>query len=112
VIHYYETLQPLDFCISALYYWQKRAGFSFPRTLPRVNARLKVPKVTRLSKLFLVEPLYCFFGIHPLAGRDKVVSLTVYDGAYGIGGNKLYLEENGNGVFLDFGKNFGKYGVF
>jgi ribonuclease J len=41
-----------------------------------------------------------------------VVSLTVYDGAYGIGGNKLYLEENGNGVFLDFGKNFGKYGVF
>jgi ribonuclease J len=41
-----------------------------------------------------------------------MVSLTVYDGAYGIGGNKLYLEENGNGVFLDFGKNFGKYGVF
>jgi ribonuclease J len=41
-----------------------------------------------------------------------VVSLTVYDGAYGIGGNKLYLEEKGNGVFLDFGKNFGKYGVF
>jgi len=41
-----------------------------------------------------------------------VVSLTVYDGAMGIGGNKLYLEENGNGVFLDFGKNFGKYGVF
>ena len=36
-----------------------------------------------------------------------MVSLTVYDGAYGIGGNKLYLEENGNGVFLDFGKNFG-----
>ncbi len=41
-----------------------------------------------------------------------MVSLTVYDGAMGIGGNKLYLEENGNGVFLDFGKNFGKYGVF
>jgi hypothetical protein len=30
----------------------------------------------------------------------------------GIGGNKLYLEENGNGIFLDFGKNFSKYGVF
>ena len=41
-----------------------------------------------------------------------MVSLTVYDGAYGIGGNKLYLEETGSGVFLDFGKNFGKYGVF
>ena len=40
-----------------------------------------------------------------------MVSLTVYDGAYGIGGNKLYLEENGNGVFLDFGKNFGKCGI-
>jgi ribonuclease J len=44
--------------------------------------------------------------------RDKVVSLTVYDGAMGIGGNKLHLEEGGKGVFLEFGKNFGKYGVF
>ncbi len=41
-----------------------------------------------------------------------MVSLTVYDGAHGIGGNKIYLEEDGRGVFLDFGKNFGKYGVF
>jgi ribonuclease J len=41
-----------------------------------------------------------------------MVSLTVYDGAMGIGGNKIYLEENGKGVFLDFGKNFGKYGIF
>lgn len=41
-----------------------------------------------------------------------MVSLTVYDGAMGIGGNKLYLEEGGKGVFLDFGKNFGKYGIF
>ena len=41
-----------------------------------------------------------------------MVSLTVYDGAIGIGGNKIYLEENGKGVFLDFGKNFGKYGQF
>src|SRR5512137_83733 len=41
-----------------------------------------------------------------------MVSLTVYDGANGIGGNKIYLEEDGKGVFLDFGKNFGKYGLF
>jgi ribonuclease J len=41
-----------------------------------------------------------------------MVSLTIYDGANGIGGNKIYLEENGQGVFLDFGKNFGKYGLF
>ncbi|MCJ7445495.1 MAG: ribonuclease J [Methanotrichaceae archaeon] len=41
-----------------------------------------------------------------------MVSLTVYDGAMGIGGNKLYLEEGGKGVLLDFGKNFGKYGLF
>lgn len=40
-----------------------------------------------------------------------MLSLTVYDGATGIGGNKLYLEEGGHGVFLDFGKNFGKYGA-
>ena len=41
-----------------------------------------------------------------------MVLLTIYDGANGIGGNKIYLEENGKGVFLDFGKNFGKYGLF
>jgi ribonuclease J len=41
-----------------------------------------------------------------------LVSLTVYDGANGIGGNKLYLEDKGKGVLLDFGKNFGKYGQF
>ena len=35
----------------------------------------------------------------------------VYDGAHGIGGNKIYLEEKGKGVFLDFAKNFGKYGL-
>jgi len=41
-----------------------------------------------------------------------LVSLTVYDGANGIGGNKLYLEDDGKGILLDFGKNFGKYGQF
>ena len=41
-----------------------------------------------------------------------MVSLTVYDGANCIGGNKIYLDEGGKGVFLDFGKNFGKYGTF
>ena len=41
-----------------------------------------------------------------------MVSLNVYDGAKGIGGNKIYLEEKEKGVFLDFGKNFGKYGLF
>ena len=42
----------------------------------------------------------------------NLVALTVYDGATGIGGNKIFVEENGKGVFLDFGKNFGKYGQF
>jgi ribonuclease J len=41
-----------------------------------------------------------------------MVSITVYDGAGGIGGNKIYVGEKGGGVFLDFGKNFGKYGLF
>jgi len=41
-----------------------------------------------------------------------MVSITVYDGAKGIGGNKIYVEEKAKGVFLDFGRNFGKYGVY
>jgi len=40
------------------------------------------------------------------------VRITVYDGAETIGGNKIYVEENGRGVFLDFGMNFAKYGKF
>lgn len=41
-----------------------------------------------------------------------MVSLTFYDGTQGIGGNKILLEENGKGIFLDFGKNFGRYGTY
>jgi ribonuclease J len=41
-----------------------------------------------------------------------MVSITVNDGAKGIGENKIFVEENGEGVFLDFGKNFSKYGQF
>ncbi|HOT03993.1 MAG TPA: ribonuclease J [Methanolinea sp.] len=41
-----------------------------------------------------------------------MTSITTYDGAQGIGGNKILVEEKGKGVFLDFGKNFGKYGVY
>ncbi|MDD1672131.1 MAG: MBL fold metallo-hydrolase [Methanomicrobiales archaeon] len=41
-----------------------------------------------------------------------MVTITVYDGAENIGGNKIYVEEGGRGVFLDFGKNFAKYGRF
>jgi len=38
-----------------------------------------------------------------------MTSITIYDGAQTIGGNKIFVEEGGRGVFLDFGKNFGKY---
>lgn len=38
--------------------------------------------------------------------------ITVYDGAKTIGGNKIYINENGNGLFLDFGLNFKKYGLY
>lgn len=38
--------------------------------------------------------------------------LTVYDGASTIGGNKIYLEEKGRGILLDFGMNFAKYGEY
>jgi ribonuclease J len=56
---------------------------------------------------------------NPLALTDlpyypslTMVSVTVYDGARTIGGNKILVEEGGRGVFLDFGKNFGKYAVY
>lgn len=41
-----------------------------------------------------------------------MTSITVYDGAATIGGNKIYVEEKNRGVFLDFGMNFAKYKVF
>ena len=41
-----------------------------------------------------------------------MATITVYDGAATSGGNKIYVEAGGRGVFLDFGKNFGKYGRF
>ena len=41
-----------------------------------------------------------------------MVSVTVFDAANTIGGNKIYIEEKSEGVFLDFGMNFAKYGVY
>jgi len=41
-----------------------------------------------------------------------MISITVYDGATTIGGNKIYVEEDGRGVFLDFGMNFARYGKY
>jgi ribonuclease J len=41
-----------------------------------------------------------------------MATLTVYDGAHCIGGNKIYLEENGRGILLDFGMNFASYGEY
>ncbi|MFX1380401.1 MAG: MBL fold metallo-hydrolase [Promethearchaeota archaeon] len=41
-----------------------------------------------------------------------MTSIQIFDGNDTIGGNKIYLEENGKGLFLDFGMNFKKYGKF
>lgn len=41
-----------------------------------------------------------------------MVSITVYDGESTIGGNKIYVENNGRGVFLDFGLNFATNGMY
>lgn len=41
-----------------------------------------------------------------------MVSITVYDGAATIGGNKIYLEFDGNGIFFDFGMNYKKMADF
>jgi len=38
-----------------------------------------------------------------------MTSITVYNGNDTIGGNKIYVEENGKGLFLDFGANLQKY---
>jgi len=34
-----------------------------------------------------------------------MASITVYDGANTIGGNKIYVEDKGRGLFLDFCMN-------
>ncbi|MCD1295607.1 MBL fold metallo-hydrolase [Methanocella sp. CWC-04] len=41
-----------------------------------------------------------------------MVSITIYDGAETIGGNKIFVEEKGKGVFLDFGMNFELHNAF
>lgn len=37
-----------------------------------------------------------------------MASITIYDGLNNIGGNKIFVEENGRGMFLDFGTNFAR----
>lgn len=41
-----------------------------------------------------------------------MTSITIYDGAETIGGNKIYVEEKNKGVFLDFGLNFARHGSY
>jgi ribonuclease J len=41
-----------------------------------------------------------------------MTSITIYDGSSTIGGNKIYVEQKGTGIFLDFGMNFKKYGFY
>jgi len=40
------------------------------------------------------------------------MKITIYDGADTIGGSKIHIEENRNGLFLDFGMNFAKYSLY
>lgn len=40
------------------------------------------------------------------------MKVVVHDGANTIGGSKIHIEENGNGLFLDFGMNFAKYSLY
>ena len=41
-----------------------------------------------------------------------MTSITIYDGNDTIGGNKIFVEQNGEGVFLDFGTNFSNFDNF
>jgi ribonuclease J len=65
-------------------------------TLPRPREQTLFPAPGRGTYQVVVLPL----------------RITVYDGAGCIGGNKIYLDNGEDGVFLDFGKNFGKYSRF
>ena len=40
------------------------------------------------------------------------MKVVLYDGYDTIGGNKIYVQEGANGIFLDFGHNFAKYGKY
>ncbi|MCA6214585.1 MULTISPECIES: MBL fold metallo-hydrolase [Thermococcus] len=40
------------------------------------------------------------------------MKVTIYDGMNTIGGSKIHIQENENGIFLDFGMNFAKYGRY
>jgi len=52
-------------------------------------------------------------GAQPAVGWcSTMVKITVFDGSSTIGGNKIYLEEGDEAVFLDFGMNFARYGEF
>jgi hypothetical protein len=59
------------------------------------------------------KTLYCLLRIprSSIIRRAKVVWLTVYDGAFGIGEISSILKRTAKGVFLDLGENFGKYGI-
>ena len=41
-----------------------------------------------------------------------MTSLTIFDGADTIGGNKILLEKKGRRLLLDFGMNFARYGAY
>lgn len=41
-----------------------------------------------------------------------MVAVTIYDGAETIGGNKIFVDGGRYGYFLDFGRNFKKYGQY
>ncbi|BAI61658.1 conserved hypothetical protein [Methanocella paludicola SANAE] len=41
-----------------------------------------------------------------------MAAITIYDGAESIGGNKIYVEDNQRGVFLDFGMNYARRSAF
>ena len=41
-----------------------------------------------------------------------MVDITIYDGSNTIGGSKIHVRENNEGLLLDFGMNFKKHGIY
>ena len=40
------------------------------------------------------------------------MEITIFDGINSIGGNKIHIQHENNGIFLDFGMNYKKYNEY
>jgi ribonuclease J len=70
--------------------------------------------VLKPKRQFFFKPslLFSFLSTLTILQATSMSSITIFDSAESIGGNKIYVEEGGWGVFLDFGTNFSRTAMF